>query len=402
LNGFWTGPDAVVQQEKTPIAFLGLPALDEAVLTMVIERFLGAELVIAPPDEAHTALIDGDSNRQPGLVSEWRRRNPQAPAIVLSLSPGEDSTSTIHVRRPINIEILIAALRRLHSDLQTRRQPSLRLVPAAGPDPEDVPSVRSGQDGKPPSAVTANRRASSSTPGPGATRPAGAIAAPLPIQPVALLSDDQVEAEGRDYCGMATDLPLADPRRRGAPLPPDIALQLYFDPDMRLLGLLRRAARLAADSGDAVLIRSPHGSLQVLGSSPPRVFSTIEVAALRPLCSSSLFSETLEVAPIQPQPQDGSFFEYSPLLWKIALWSSRGRLPRGTDPYSVVRVLRSPDWQLLVKTPYADAIWALWVSEPVSIVDTAARLHLPQRYVFALYSAAQLLGLVAALASKSN
>jgi hypothetical protein len=81
-------------------------------------------------------------------------------------------------------------------------------------------------------------------------------------------------------------------------------------------------------------------------------------------------------------------------IWQLALWSARGRLPEGTDINQPVHLRRWPNFTRIAVTPHALAITALWAKGPRSLIDTAQMLNIPQRYVFAFYSAAHALQLV--------
>jgi hypothetical protein len=212
-------------------------------------------------------------------------------------------------------------------------------------------------------------------------------AVPLRVQsPVPYKSTPTQNAEGRDYCGSADDLAaelLSSDHLRG-----DQAIQLYFDPDARLLNLLRLAGKLSKVSGRATSIVGLERPLVVLPYTPTSVRSPVKDSALRPLCNTTLFSENMSVGPVPAQHPDDILYDYGELLWKVALWTARGRLPRHTDPNSPARLHGMPDFSRLTPTPHAEEICTLWSKDQtLSPVETAKHLGIPQRYVFGLYSA---------------
>jgi hypothetical protein len=89
------------------------------------------------------------------------------------------------------------------------------------------------------------------------------------------------------------------------------------------------------------------------------------------------------------------------LEWDVALWASRGRLPRGTHLDHPVRLRCWPNLTRLAVPPEAMRIAGLWSRGSISLRDTVRVLGIPQRYVFAFYSACQALGLVEQLALPS-
>ena len=81
------------------------------------------------------------------------------------------------------------------------------------------------------------------------------------------------------------------------------------------------------------------------------------------------------------------------LLWKIALWTAHGRLPAGTPLNKRVVLIQWPNLSRLPMPPYALQIAALWQQQPCSLLETAKHFAIPQRYVFAFYSATHALHL---------
>jgi hypothetical protein len=85
---------------------------------------------------------------------------------------------------------------------------------------------------------------------------------------------------------------------------------------------------------------------------------------------------------------------FEKLLWLMALWASRGRVPEGTDLDAPVSLLRWPNFTRILMTPNAMQIAALWHTQPTSLLQTAKRQAIPHRQIFAIFRACQALGLV--------
>lgn len=82
------------------------------------------------------------------------------------------------------------------------------------------------------------------------------------------------------------------------------------------------------------------------------------------------------------------------LLWKLAAWASRGRLPEGAALDRAISLSRWPNLTRLMRLPHGVRIASLWFSEPVSLRATAVLLDLSYRDVFQFYSACLQLGLI--------
>ncbi|MEH6651663.1 MAG: hypothetical protein V7707_16715 [Motiliproteus sp.] len=80
------------------------------------------------------------------------------------------------------------------------------------------------------------------------------------------------------------------------------------------------------------------------------------------------------------------------LIWKMALWSTRGRLSQHLDPEAVYTLVAKPDFSRLLAIPHAEDITELWHQQCFSAVNVIRMLQVPQRYVFAYMSAADALG----------
>jgi len=98
------------------------------------------------------------------------------------------------------------------------------------------------------------------------------------------------------------------------------------------------------------------------------------------------------IAPVTSN--DPRIRETEGLIWSIAAWSSRGRVPVGTPLDHPVHLLHWPNLTRLSDIPGAMQISALWIKQPTSLLETANILGLPYRHVFSFYVACHALGLV--------
>ncbi|MDI3325520.1 hypothetical protein QKW35_14170 [Pontibacterium granulatum] len=80
------------------------------------------------------------------------------------------------------------------------------------------------------------------------------------------------------------------------------------------------------------------------------------------------------------------------MIWKIALWTARGRLNQRMDPEKVYKLKERPDFSRMIEMPHASEIAELWFDHRLSALDVVRILNVPQRYVFAFMSGADALG----------
>lgn len=83
-------------------------------------------------------------------------------------------------------------------------------------------------------------------------------------------------------------------------------------------------------------------------------------------------------------------------LWKLALWTSKGRYPKTIDIDSPVYLKQWPDFTRYVVTPHALRISGLLIHRgPENMLDIATLLNIELRYVYIFISATHALGLAA-------
>ena len=88
------------------------------------------------------------------------------------------------------------------------------------------------------------------------------------------------------------------------------------------------------------------------------------------------------------------FHSTDAFLWKLAVWTSKGRYPNVLDIYKPVYLKQWPNFTRLVVTPHALRIAALLMEGPRTLPDIADVLKIKPQYVFVFVSAAYALGLV--------
>jgi hypothetical protein len=80
------------------------------------------------------------------------------------------------------------------------------------------------------------------------------------------------------------------------------------------------------------------------------------------------------------------------LIWKVAIWTARGRLFNGMDPDKQLQLSIKPDFVRFLALPNCEAISEVWVGHKMSALDVVKILDVPQRVVFSFMSGAYSLG----------
>jgi hypothetical protein len=197
----------------------------------------------------------------------------------------------------------------------------------------------------------------------------------------------------RQLCGTREDVDPNDTKAYG---------EIYYASSNFLISLVLKAGELARTQEVAVRIELDPKPL-IISPGARLILSEINEHMLRSLCLVPVDASTIKLQKLgieefiklkQYAHLEGRIYSYDTFCWNMALWSSKGRLPEDTDPNAPIYIRYWPNLTRLTLTPHAMRIAALWSRQPRSLFNTAEELRIPQRYVFAFYSAAHSLNLV--------
>lgn len=92
--------------------------------------------------------------------------------------------------------------------------------------------------------------------------------------------------------------------------------------------------------------------------------------------------------------EQGSPVPIEAFLWKVSLWTGRGRLPETADPDAPLVLTGWPNFTRLALPDQAMPIIAFWAQQTASVLETAELLGLPLPTVINVRNAAATLGLL--------
>ncbi|MCU7845206.1 MAG: hypothetical protein KZQ93_15360 [Candidatus Thiodiazotropha sp. (ex Monitilora ramsayi)] len=341
---------------KSPVR-LGAIGMDQRqlnALSLLFSSKCNNRYILVEEESAEICILDLDVFGGERLWEECRERHPDLPLILVSLKTRSISDSyTVFVQKPIPVKLLIMAI---------EKQRRLLLITTA--DEADL------IDEETPAATEMKALERPDT-------PCEAPRAPPKVSRAASLMS---VTEEKHFVGTAQDIDSNNPAQWE---------KIFYNPDHYLLGHLQQALNLAVKHNRNVAVEGPWPKIHLMAETHTvRVYS--EERHLRPFCTipDSTLEASLRLFD-EVKSQASTFQEYPvyAFFWKLALWASRGRLPEGTNLTQPIYLRRWPNFTRLVVTPHAIAIAATWTEQPRSLVDTAAALGIPQRYVFAFYSA---------------
>ncbi len=387
------------------IASLGINTKMARVLDYFFDHSAANSCIQVEPAQAQVIILDIDSIDGKKLFNNLPAQYQDKVLIVLSVKqpPRED---LIHVKKPFKAEILLSAIDQARSALahDSRATKAVGTAAADGSrngatsntagkttGPASVP--RSPANAKSDSnmdtnlsIIQQNRQELEKTWTTKTDRPLKLVKNTASVEPVQRHADTR----GERIIGSAPDIDLDDPE------------ELYnrsYNPSDYLQGFLNKTILKAKHFNKPVLQTISEFSIIVLPKADT-VLSDARETQLQALSSIPLSDKTMtEVFLEEEQLKKYSVQTYPvplyDLLWKSALIASRGRIPVKTDLYAPIvfsHWSKISDQVLLFK--HAETIATLWQRRPLSLVETLHRLRIPQRYVFAFYSASKAVGLV--------
>lgn len=347
-------------QPATALFLLHVGSMDARLIGLSVDRHWKHSVRLASTlEEARVALVDCD---RPGVDAAFEQlgAHPRIGVVCYAFHPKDHAArypNRVILGKPLNLEALPGILAQAAAD--TARAIALaRHRPAPPPVPAPVTIMPDAEREAPPE------------------------------RPAALGHGVQTDDE-RDLCGAMEDLPTTPTY----PLPD----KLFFNPDNYLIGHLKRAVEQAAATGRPHLVAGLPRLIGIRAQPTPACITDFRDNQLRPLSMAQLPQTTARIigastlSHIAGTPTTWTAEDF---LWNVAAWAARGRLPEGVDPYKPVRLRAWPNFTQVFMSPHALRIAALWVRAWASPVDIAARLGIPQRYVFSVYASARFAGLL--------
>ncbi len=176
---------------------------------------------------------------------------------------------------------------------------------------------------------------------------------------------------------------------------------VYFDASDLLLGYLIQARNRAVSSNKPVRIEDQlAGGVKPITLLPQssEVITCMTDDELKTLCSVKL-DKAVNIRPFTPLKSGDTDLNANKqsmesFIWKIAIWTSNGRVPIGTQVKAPTSLKQWPNFTRLMMTPDALRISSLWNDMPHPPLLVAKVLKVPVQHVFSFYTAAHAIGLL--------
>lgn len=345
----------------------------------VFKEHLDGAYILAEEVGADVAIIDIDAN---GGRVEFQRQQKQYPErMIVLLTADEASARTLNgivIVKPVHLDHFVKIMKSM-TEWISRGGGGGASRPAAG----NALSARGAA-----TTTAATRPAPRNRDASKEVGRAGPTAGPFAPETERVLATLQPRVR-HYYLGTQADVSLDVPEERA---------KVYYDPAEFLQGFVQRAIRTGVETASVMTLSSSRfGSIEIHPFARlARVSATsaaLYAAARAPLREGDVHIEPAPDLPQMPVDREG-LEPLDALLWQLALWASRGHVPVGADLDQPVVVKHWPNLTRLLFPPHATQIVALWARRATPLAVSASTLGIPQRYVFASYSACAALDLI--------
>lgn len=372
-------------KRRTTVALLGIN--DDRIRNTFAMVFAGpAKEVARLSDDGKgvdidVAIIDVDSV---GALDRWQAfhaKHPHCQAIALSALSKVIDGFAATLSKPVKVDQLIETLQRVgqHTTAAvTTKEESGRLSHA--PSAASLSASAIGNATLPDGMAADEEKTIQTEWLPAMGRTDSMKMSKLPVT--------SREVDVSTVCGSAEDIDCND----------EVQIRKLFMPlEGRLLAVLLNALAEAKQSNQPVALRYKGSTIAIFHPRGRAVAVPVIDVSLQRL-SQAVFPDGMlffEKLPGDSASAPGSMAVHPDvLLWKVAAWTYRGRLPTNLPPNVRVYLRHWPNLTRLLELPDAMRIAALLNEQPMSMGRVAEALQIPQRHVFAFCACAHTIGLL--------
>lgn len=336
---------SATQNKVICVKTVGMDSRKQAVFRMAfkmhtMQRYELAEDAIGmKPD---LAIVDMDCVDGNLLWENHGSENPDLPTLIVSMISLPDAPVPVLVK-PVRIETLFPLLRQVLSE---RTTPGRQNPPQSPPQSPPLQVVQNAQPELASQTVPSSVNAPSS-------------------QPAMQKMPEQV---GR------------------------------FDPTRGLLGTLQEI--LQAKRPSMVMIANQNSL--IVFPEQERVMVLQDLTQLKNACENEGVIITTRALQKEDKPDNRNIVvsNFVGLLWQVAIWTSRGRLPDGIPVHAPVKLKYWPNLTRMAPIPNALRMAAFLVRSPSSLPVAVRMLNVPPANLFDFLSAAYSIGLLDVIESR--
>ncbi|MGR8934892.1 MAG: hypothetical protein ACU837_10960 [Gammaproteobacteria bacterium] len=377
------------QKKPLRVALLGMDGRSYKTMSMFLHGPCKGSAEVVEEREAEIDIIDADTVNSKQLLERSLSREQKRPIIVLSLQAinVREGDNIIFLKKPIVTDAMLDALQEAKNIVEGKVKKKLfnfQRPAASQPDSRMAPG--DAAHAKITERTVTKPQPEKSVP----PAPKKIVDTEEQKKTSKHTSTVQLDEKGfTAFIGSVAGVDLNDPEQQLlASYNPKDYFQGYVQSAYKIALAQKRVLRL--NSGWKPLIILPHSR---------EIWLEADDKLLRAFAGVTVNAKAITVAPVDPQSVSSGIDvekiqEMDAFLWKLAIWSSKGRYPHTIDINSPIYLKRWPNFTRYIVTPHALRISALLVGRgPQTLLNIAALLDIELRYVYVFISAAYALGL---------
>ncbi|WP_394754530.1 hypothetical protein [Crenothrix sp.] len=407
------------KQQKTQlqIALLGMDERSCKIMSMFFKGPCEGHAIVVDEGNANVAIIDTRFEHSKQLLEQSLEQGKMRAIIVLSSQVHDriNHDKIMYLDKPISADPMFEALdwAKDISEGKKRARPIHRPRFTAPKVPETAPLVQNNGIPIIPIISISTPQTPADTTSQAKPQPIENIVDHSKLAPENLSPSEQTqdptenaltttaikehlslqieEDEFSEFIGTVVDIDLDDPAKQRT---------ATYDPEKYYQGYIQRVFNQAITEKNILQITLGWNPLIILPESN-QIWWDADDKLLKAVSDIEINSKTVTVIPLDPNDLDESTVppekkqDMDAFLWKLSLWSSRGRYPQSIDINSPILLKRWPNFTRNIVTPHALRIAALLIKEgPDTMIGVANALNIELRYVSVFVSAANSLGLI--------
>lgn len=351
----------------TPLiaALFGMDERFQKNLTFYLKGPCKGIAVVGNAPIADVDIIDGDNSAAQQLLEERLSATEHRPILVLTLKPQAATGRVRFIAKPVQVDSMVSELLSIGQQLS-----------AAQPSAVSNAKSSASSDQNPEADADATRKRFDPNERLKLTK----------HNPAPVLNEKSFMA----FVGAMNHLDASDNPELIEP----VNVTRHF------LACVKTAYRSATEQNEIVRLNSAWKPLILLPNSH-EVWLDADDNQLRAFASLSLnkmAGRTITLTPLEDsQTQQLALDKYQDMdtfLWKLAIWTSKGRYVSAIEIDKPVFLKRWPNFTRLVVTPYAMRITALLINGQHLPTEIGPKLDIPAQYVFVFLSACCSIGIL--------
>ena len=383
-------------KDKKPlnVALYGMDERSHKTMVMYLQGPCKGVGIVVDELDAEIDIIDADCINARELMEDRQAKTPDRPLILLPLEE-MNLSGTIYVKKLVPTVEMVDALNRAKGMLNEDIPQEAEVIPEQDAIPEPEPKIEKIQP------VVESKQAETKQV---ETKQAGTKKIDSEERKKTSkhrTAMDLTEKGFHAYIGHVEGVDFSDREQ---------VLKASYRPKDFFLGYVYSAIKVAREKNRILRLNSswkplmifPHGNEIWLDADDKqlRAFAGLEI--------KNESGKGMSLTPVDKNVSESinekmeNFHDADAFVWRLAIWTSKGRYPEVLDINKPVYLKHWPNFTRLVVTPHAIQIAALLINGPRTLINIADALKIKPQYVFVFISAAHTLGLVGQARRKAD